>query len=71
MFTRIRLVAHLDKYMSGGSILHININESDVSTDTLIDLAKAMYKQGVVYFAFNRFKFVTLSLFKPLLIKIF
>ena len=54
MFTRIRLVAHLDKYMSGGSILHININESDVSTDTLIDLAKAMYKQGVVYFAFNR-----------------
>ena len=54
MFTRIRLVAHLDKYMSGGSILHININESDVSTDTLVDLAKAMYKQGVVYFAFNR-----------------
>ena len=40
--------------MSGGSILHININEDNVSTDTLVDLAKAMYKQGVVYFAFNR-----------------
>ena len=54
MFTRIRLVAHLDKYMSGGSILHININEGDVPVDTLVDLAKAMYKQGVVYFAFNK-----------------
>ena len=40
MFTRIRLVAHLDKYMSGGSILHININEGDVPVDTLVDLAK-------------------------------
>lgn len=54
MFTRIRLVAHLDKYMSGGSILHININEGDVSTDTLVEMAKTMYKQGVVYFAFNK-----------------
>lgn len=54
MFTRIRLVAHLDKYMSGGSILHININEENVDTKTLADLAKAMYKQGVVYFAFNK-----------------
>ena len=54
MFTRIRLVANLDKYMSGGSILHININEDNVSTGTLVDLAKAMFKQGVVYFAFNK-----------------
>lgn len=54
MFTRIRLVAKLDKYMSGGSILHININEADVNTQTLVDLAKAMYKMGVVYFAFNK-----------------
>ena len=54
MFTRIRLVAHLDKYMSGGSILHININEDNVSTDTLVEMAKTMYKQGVVYFAFNK-----------------
>lgn len=54
MFTRIRLVAHLDKYMSGGSILHININEGDVATDTLVEMAKTMYKQGVVYFAFNK-----------------
>lgn len=54
MFTRIRLVAHLDKYMSGGSILHININEGDVPTDTLVEMAKTMYKQGVVYFAFNK-----------------
>lgn len=54
LFTRIRLVADLDKYMSGGSILHININEGDVSTDTLVDMAKTMYKQGVVYFAFNK-----------------
>lgn len=54
MFTRIRLVAKLDKYMSGGSILHININETNVSTDTLVEMAKTMYKQGVVYFAFNK-----------------
>ena len=54
LFTRIRLVADLDKYMSGGSILHININEGDVSIDTLVDMAKTMYKQGVVYFAFNK-----------------
>ena len=54
MFTRIRLVANLDKYMSGGSILHININEDNVSVDTLVEMAKTMYKQGVVYFAFNK-----------------
>lgn len=54
MFTRIKLVARLDKYMSGGSILHININEETVDTDTLVELAKSMYKQGVVYFAFNK-----------------
>lgn len=54
MFTRIQLVAKLDKYMSGGSILHININEDDVATDVLVDLAKSMYKLGVVYFAFNK-----------------
>ena len=54
LFTRIRLVAHLDKYMSGGSILHININEENVDTKALVELAKAMYKQGVVYFAFNK-----------------
>lgn len=54
MFTRIRLVAELDKYMSGGSILHININEDVADTQTFVDLAKAMYKQGVVYFAFNK-----------------
>lgn len=54
LFTRIGLVARLDKYMSGGSILHININEPDVDTDTLLDLAESMYEQGVVYFAFNK-----------------
>lgn len=54
MFTRIKLVAELDKYMSGGSILHININEDVADTDTFVELAKAMYKQGVVYFAFNK-----------------
>lgn len=54
LFTRIRLVAHLDKYMSGGSILHININEENVPTETLVEMAKTMYKQGVVYFAFNK-----------------
>lgn len=54
MFTRIKLVAKLDKYMSGGSILHININEETVDTKTLVDLAKSMYKMGVVYFAFNK-----------------
>ena len=54
LFTRVRLVANLDKYMSGGSILHININEGEVSTSTLVELAKTMYKQGVVYFAFNK-----------------
>lgn len=54
MFSRIKLVAELDKYMSGGSILHININEDVADTNTFVDLAKAMYKQGVVYFAFNK-----------------
>lgn len=54
MFTRIKLVAKLDKYMSGGSILHINIDEEQVDTKTLVELAKSMYKLGVVYFAFNK-----------------
>ena len=54
LFTRIRLVAELDKYMSGGSILHININEDVADINTFVELAKSMYKQGVVYFAFNK-----------------
>jgi ribonucleoside-triphosphate reductase len=54
MFTRIRLVAKLDKFMSGGSILHININEEVADNQTFVELAKAMYKEGVVYFAFNK-----------------
>lgn len=54
MFTRIRLVAELDKYMSGGSILHININEDVADNNTFVELAKVMYKRGVVYFAFNK-----------------
>lgn len=54
MFTRIRLVAHLDKYMSGGSILHININEEVADQETFVRLAEVMFKQGVVYFAFNK-----------------
>jgi ribonucleoside-triphosphate reductase len=54
MLTRIRLVAELDKYMSGGSILHININE-DVKDDTTYErLAMDMFKKGVIYFAFNK-----------------
>lgn len=54
MFTRIKLVADLDKYMSGGSILHININEDVADSEIFVQMAKTMYKQGVVYFAFNK-----------------
>lgn len=54
LFTRIRLVADLDKYMSGGSILHININEEVGDPETFVEMAKAMYKMGVVYFAYNK-----------------
>ena len=54
VFTKIKIQGALDKKLSGGSILHININERNVSSETFINLVKATFKSGTIYFAFNK-----------------
>lgn len=54
IFTKIKIQGALDKKLSGGSILHININERNVSSETFINLVKATFKSGTIYFAFNK-----------------
>lgn len=54
LLTKVRLQGALDKRFSGGSILHININENGVTEDTLGEIVKNTFKSGTVYFAFNK-----------------
>ena len=54
VLTKIRIQGALDKKLSGGSILHININENNVSDETFLNLIKATFKSGTIYFAFNK-----------------
>lgn len=54
ILTKIRIQGSLDKKLSGGSILHLNINENNVSDETFKELVKATFKTGTIYFAFNK-----------------
>ena len=54
ILSKIRIQGALDKRLSGGGILHLNINENNVSNDTFKELIKATFKAGTIYFAFNK-----------------
>lgn len=54
LLTKVKIQGALDKRLSGGSILHVNINEINVSPKTLADITKAIFKTGTIYFAFNK-----------------
>jgi ribonucleoside-triphosphate reductase len=49
---RIMLQGVFDKHMSGGSILHINL-DNRVSTQDIVDIVKYAVKKGVIYFNIN------------------
>lgn len=50
---RIRISGELDNKMSGGSILHVNLDEKIEDTQKIIDIIKTCAKQKVIYFALN------------------
>lgn len=53
MLNRILIQGKLDNYFSGGSVLHLNIEEGVDNVQDLINLTNFCAKAGVVYFAFN------------------
>lgn len=53
MLDRIALQGKFDKHFSGGSILHINVEERVEDTQKIIDLICTSAKAGVIYFALN------------------
>ncbi|MDD4615412.1 MAG: anaerobic ribonucleoside-triphosphate reductase [Caldisericia bacterium] len=53
MLNRIKLQGIFDKHMSGGSILHVNVEEKIEDTQQLIDLIEGIVKTGTIYFAIN------------------
>lgn len=50
---RIRISGELDSKMSGGSILHVNLDSRIEDTQKIVNIIKACAKQKVVYFALN------------------
>ena len=50
---RIKIAAAFDKYCSGGSILHYNIDAPFDSFDKAWEMVNYIADQGVTYFAFN------------------
>lgn len=52
LLDRIRLSAEMDKYCSGGSIMHITV-DGKINKNTMVDLATTILESGVKYFAFN------------------
>jgi len=53
MLDRIKLQGLFDSHFSGGSILHINVEEQITNTQKIIDLINTCAKKGVVYWAIN------------------
>lgn len=53
MQERIRIAATFDKFCSGGSILHVNIEAPFKTFEQAWDLLNYIADQGVTYFAFN------------------
>ena len=52
LLDRIMLSSQMDKYCSGGSIMHITV-DGQIDARIMLDLAKAIIESGVKYFAFN------------------
>ncbi len=52
LLDRILLSSSMDKYCSGGSIMHITV-DNKISLDTMKELTKNIIESGVKYFAFN------------------
>lgn len=52
LLDRIRLSSEMDKYCSGGSIMHVTV-DGQINRKTMNDLANAILESGVKYFAFN------------------
>ena len=52
LLDRIELSAALDKYCSGGSIMHVTV-DGQIDKKTMNDLANSILGAGVKYFAFN------------------
>ena len=50
---RVRIASEFDKYCSGGSILHYNIDAPFDSFDKAWKMVNYIADQGVTYFAFN------------------
>jgi len=53
MLDRIIIQGKLDKFFSGGSVLHLNVDTIIENPDDFVDLVKFCAKSGVVYFAIN------------------
>ena len=53
MLDRILIQGKLDRFMSGGSVLHLNVAETLENPKDFVDLVKFCAKSGVVYFAIN------------------
>lgn len=53
LLDRIKIQGLLDKYFSGGSILHINVDTPIEDYHQIMDLIEATAKQGVIYHAIN------------------
>lgn len=53
LLDRIRLQGMFDGMLSGGAILHINVNEKINDPEQVADIIEYAAKQGVVYFAIN------------------
>ncbi len=53
LLNRIKLQGCFDKHMSGGSILHCNIEQEIKDTQKLVDLIENVVKTGTIYFAIN------------------
>ena len=52
LLDRIKLSSAMDKYCSGGSIMHITV-DSKMSLETMKDIVSLIIESGVKYFAFN------------------
>lgn len=55
IYERINIQAELEKYFSGGTILHCNFNEKIPTTKMMKNFIKQVVKSGVKYFAVNYF----------------
>ena len=53
MLDRILIQGKLDQFMSGGSVLHLNVAEKLEDPKDFVDLVKFCAQSGVIYFAIN------------------